>query len=159
LLLLLLILQSGGLYIAFKLQQYAAKSIMSMTMDREETIYQPMTLSRIDYEKSLVEKNEIYYQGKMYDIKSKTFSGDSVTMMVIHDEKEGKIFKKVRKLLTHGSTKTPDTLLRLLSLHYFHPFLLDSKMIFTSSTIQQPLFSEALIFRSTEVLSPPPKPV
>jgi hypothetical protein len=158
LLLLLLILQSGGLYIAFKLQQYTAKCIMSVTMDRKETVYQPMTLSRSDFEKSLVEKNEIFYQGKMYDIKSRTFSGDSVTMMVIHDEKEGKIFKKIKKLLTHGSKKTPDTLLRLLSLHYFHPFLSDSKMISTSSTIQQPLFSEALLIRSTDVLSPPPKP-
>jgi hypothetical protein len=152
-------LQSGGLFIAFKLQQYTAKAIMSMTMNREETIYEPMTLSRSDYEKSLVEKNEIFYQGKMYDIKSKINSGDSIDMMVIHDEKEGKIFKKVKKLLTHGPKKTPDTLLRLLSLHYFHPIILSSKMIFTSSAIQQPLFSEALLFRSTDVLSPPPKPV
>jgi hypothetical protein len=132
---------------------------MSVTMDRKETVYQPMTLSCADYEKSLVEKNEIFYQGKMYDIKSKIFSGDSVAMRVIHDEKEGKIFKKVKKLLTHGPKKTPDTLLRLLSLHYFHPFILSSKMIFTSSSIKQPLFSEALISRSTDVLSPPPKPV
>jgi hypothetical protein len=150
-------LQSGGLFIAFKLQQYSAKAIMSVTMDRKETVYQPMTVSRTDYEKSLVEKNEIFYQGKMYDIKSKIFSGDSVVMRVIHDEKEGKIFKKVKKLLTHGPKKTTDTLLRLLSLHYFHPFQSDSKMIFTSSTIQQPLFSEALIFRNSNVLTPPPE--
>jgi hypothetical protein len=156
-LLLLLIFQSGGLFIVFKLQQYSAKAIMFAEMSREETTFLQMTLSRSDYVKSLVEKNEIFYQGKMYDIKSKTFSGDSVIMMVIHDEKEGKIFKKVKKLLTHGSKKTPDTLLNLLSLHYFHPFLLDSKMIFTSSTIQQPLFSEALIIRNSNVLTPPPE--
>jgi hypothetical protein len=150
-------MQSGGLFVVLKMQQYSAKSIMSVTMDRKETVYQPMTLSRTDYEKSLVEKNEIFYQGKMYDIKSKTFSGDSVTMMVIHDEKEGKIFKKVKELLTHGQKKIPDTLLRMLSLHYFHPFLPDSKMIFTSSTMQQPLYSEALLFRNSNVLTPPPE--
>jgi hypothetical protein len=159
LLLLLLILQSGGLFIAFKLQQYSAKAIMSMTMDRKETIYQPMTLSLTDYEKSLVEKNEIFYQGKMYDIKSKIFLGDSVDMMVIQDEKEEEIFKKVKKLLTHETKKIPDTILHLLSLNYFQTFLLYSNIIFTSSTINQPLFSEALTFRSTDVLSPPPKPV
>ncbi len=128
-------------------------------MDRNETIYQPMTLSRTDFEKSLVEKNEIFYQGKMYDIKSKTFSGDSVALMVIHDVEEGKIFKKVKKLLSHGPKKTPDTLLRILAMHYLQPFFLNNSLVFTASTLKQPLFSEALIIRTRDVLSPPPKEV
>ena len=132
---------------------------MSYQMGKEETTFEPLTISRSNYKKCLVEKNEIFYLGKMYDIKTRIFSGDSVDMMVIQDVEEGKILKKLNKLLSHTQEKMPDTILLLLSLNYLPLFSLNSNIVFTCSTQKQFQFSEALIMCISDVLSPPPKPV
>jgi hypothetical protein len=159
-LLLLLMMQSGGLYIALKIQQYSAKVVMQHTISHNEAPAIHMTLSLSDYMKSLVEKNEIFYRGKMYDIKTRIFSVDSIDMMVIHDVKEGNILKKVKKLFAHNNDlqKTfPEVITYLLSLNYIRTNINNPSVVFTSIFIIKSDFSEKAIFRNSNVLTPPPE--
>jgi hypothetical protein len=158
--LLLLIMQSGGLFMVLKMQQYAAKAVMQSSISCEANISRHLRIYGDDYIKSIVDNKEIFYQGKLYDVISMAKGADSVDLTVIQDEKEGSIFKRIKYLFTSSedsNKKTPQELIRLLSLDYLqtsHPYI--SIVFYPYITYKTP-FVEGVIIRSTEVFLPPPE--
>ena len=120
----LIILQSGGLLLLSQLQIFSVHSKMHALLDDSESGFVKMILSIENYRKSRVDSKEILVQGEMYDVKSVTYSGDHVELMVIHDKHEGNILKRITKFLTHSKehkSNTTDHILQLIGFYYTLP--------------------------------------
>ncbi len=159
-LLVLLIMQSGGLFVVLKMQQYTAKAIMHNQIRRSGNDIQHLRLCESDYNKCIVDNKEIYYKGKRYDVVCLTKAGDSIDMSVIHDEKEGNVVKRMKDFFAKsddGSKKTPQELIRLLTLDYLQTAHPDISIVFYPFTTYKSPFIEGLIMRNTEVFLPPPE--
>ena len=156
----ILLLQSGGLLLLYKIQQCKVRYEMQQTMKKEETVFLKLTIAISEFEKIKINPHEISFQGKMYDITSKVISGKVVELLVIRDTKEETIFKKI-KWLTENTDKQnnelPNQLVKFLTLAYICPSV-DNKMVFLYSRKNKflPLFEKITSFTS-EILSPPPE--
>lgn len=161
-LLFLLMLQSGGLFVAYKMQQYAAKYAMQQSIRKSTSIVETLSMSRSEFAKSLVDNKEIRYKGKMYDIRSMSILNDSVHLMVVHDTKEENILKKIKNLFSdHHSqkNKVPQVLIQLLSLDYIQHTVNLNPFITHHVVSLNHHFSENILSQNSEILLPPPEVV
>ena len=161
-LLLLLVLQSGGLFLVLKSEQYAAQISMQHRIMNDTVSAEILTLSCRDYEKSLVDRKEIYYHGRMYDIRSMEKTGDSVRLVAVHDVKEGNILKKIKKLFPDNNTKhrqAPKHLMHLMTLNYIAFGVHPDDLILHFQILKKFSVAEHIISGNPEVLTPPPKSV
>jgi hypothetical protein len=153
-------MQSGGLFVVLKMQQYGAKVMMHNQMSREGSAAQQLRLHGKDYINSIADSKEIFYKGELYDVLSYAMVGDSVDLSVIRDEKEGNIVKRIKNLFTQpddGNKKTPQEVIRLLTLDYLPTSHTDISIVFNHFTINKTSFSEGVIVRNAEVFLPPPE--
>ncbi len=133
---------------------------MHRLLEGKDTHFQRMVLSVETYKRSKINSKEILLDGEMYDIKSLSFSGGDVELLVIHDKHEGGVLKKMQLLLKNGSeqnSKVPTYLIKLISLFYLNSFiefcfddLVYSSIIFNSGP-------ELFTSFSSEISSPPPE--
>lgn len=148
------------MFIVFKMQQYYAKAVMLHNIKSSETRFENLTISYHDYVKSLVEKNEIFYHGKMYDIKTISFKKDSVSMSVIHDKAEGKVFKRLKELFSpekNHHKKVPDTILRLITMNYIGIDGCKFKVVLNAIPLTRIYAPNKLTTGIIDVISPPPE--
>jgi len=123
-LLLILFLQFGGLLIVLNIQQQFVKHQMKEKLENDFTLFEKLTLTKEQYQKSKIESREIFFNGNMYDIKSEITVGDSVKLIVINDVKEKNILKKMMDLsnnMTSHNSKFPNHLNTLIWLKYLSP--------------------------------------
>lgn len=149
----LLLLQAGGLLVVYELQLVSARWKMHQAMEKFSHPVSILRLSSAQYQLCKVGDDELRVNGKMYDIRSIQFQGDSVTIAAIHDEAESKIVQKVGNILfqlnTDGSNiarSVADTLsyVYLVPDHYFIAPLLLMQHGFVSDFRQSALSGTCL---------------
>ena len=119
-----------------------------------------LTLTVPDFKKSKVGSNEIYFNGKMYDIKSISFIGDSVKLKAIDDVEEKKIVDIINALsnnMNDSNRKLPLqihylTLLKYISSNYNLSITIPSSQI-------NIFYSSVFDLESTkpDIKTPPPQ--
>lgn len=154
----ILFLQLGGLLLLYKVQQYKIQYEMKEALYEDGAELQKLILSIAEFEKSKIDKHEIYYKGKMYDFKSAIIKNNTVELLVINDAKEEILYDLIRDLFTgtdKQKNKLPNQLSKLLTLTY----LSSDKYIRLFPPIHKNIFSvftENIISADKKVSSPPP---
>ena len=120
----IIFLQTGGVLVIYKMHQSLARGEMHTILNCNDTQYEKLTLSMVDYQKAKIDANEILIQGKLYDIKSIILIGGNANLLIIHDSLEEKILKKIKDFITgnhQSNKKLPYQLLKFLSMKFLPP--------------------------------------
>lgn len=149
----------GGLFIC-KMQQQLVRYKMEQALNNEKTSFQKLILSLNEFEKGKINKDEIIFNGSMYDVKSIKILGDSVEMLAINDIKEENIIENIKKLVNANDLQNkdlPNQFVKLLTLVYISP---TSNYNFLSQKKRQNIFKplcEIIISHKSSISSPPPE--
>ena len=133
---------------------------MEQALNNEKTSFQKLILSLNEFEKGKINKDEIIFNGSMYDVKSIKILGDSVEMLAINDIKEENIIENIKKLVNANDLQNkdlPNQFVKLLTLVYISP---TSNYNFLSQKKRQNIFKplcEIIISHKSSISSPPPE--
>jgi hypothetical protein len=150
----------GGMLIVFKIQQSIIQVQMKEKMESDNSSYEYLRLSLRQYYKNKINSTEISIEGKMYDIKSRYFMGDSVKLLVINDIYEEIILQKIKdfiKAMSLPNQKHSNQFKFLISLKYLFP---DSKIHIILPKLQfqiLPKISLDFVSNDPEIKTPPPE--
>ncbi len=103
----LFLFQAAGWFLAWGILQYQAKTAAFVALSRKETTFQIFTFSTQRLHAIRVGKKEIRHEGRLYDIKNQIARGDSVQLVVYHDECEEDLFKALGSLFLTDKDTTP----------------------------------------------------
>lgn len=160
LLLVVLLLQAGGLLFIFNAEQGYVQHKMHKKLNSENTVFEKLTLTLAEFQKCRVNSSEVLFHDNMYDFKSVSFIGDKVELLVIHDKEEGIILEIIENLVNNTSPQSkdvPNQLQKLISLVYLPPVFY--KLVFiprANASITYPLQADIISY-TREILSPPPR--
>lgn len=109
-----------------------------------------------------VKAHEFRYNGMMFDIKSKKYSGDSVTYLCFRDIKESILIASIRSSFANSGNfeqTLPNELMKLLKSHIFDNYTLLLTNINRVNTNSAKILIVLLKYISaiTEIQTPPPK--
>jgi hypothetical protein len=120
-LLLILLLQTGGMLMVYKIQQFSVQYKMSRAMNNNEASFEKLIFNLDEYYKCRLNSREISYNGDLYDVKSVKFCGAIAELLVLKDERETALLEEIKAFL-HKSNQSkkelPDHLQKLLSINY-----------------------------------------
>jgi hypothetical protein len=156
----ILLLQTGGILLIYKLKQSYVQYQMSLSLKSNETTFEKIIITTGDYKKSRIKSNEISYKGKMYDVKSINIFYDKVELLVINDRDEENILEAINNFVS--KTNRPDIELSnqlkiLFSLNYLSP---DTEHIFFIPSFCIHIFHQPnlnIAFTDSDVYTPPPR--
>jgi len=116
----LLILQSGGMFLLFTIQQGMHQYTMMRRVEKESSGFETIRLAYDTYVTSLVEEHEVRLNGQMFDVKRIRHFNDSVELTARRDHKEEHIMMAIRSLLPgqQNHRKVPDFLVKMISWQY-----------------------------------------
>ncbi len=82
-----------------------------------------LSMSAAEFELNRINSHEVLINGKMYDIKLVTTSGNRVEITALEDTDEVEIKGRISNIVGSGETKTtiPRALIELLALNYVLP--------------------------------------
>ncbi|MCD6013039.1 MAG: hypothetical protein K0Q79_2901 [Flavipsychrobacter sp.] len=158
-LILLLILQTGGIVLYYQGQQHQWRKHMVSVLANEKIKLGTFTLTLQEYERSKAGENELCLNGKMYDLKSATINGEEVIVTAIQDTKEDDIVHRIKKIITggkHGS-HIPRPLIELLALYYILPPASELHFYNESHSHRFYTFSDKVFSRNNDIYVPPPR--
>ena len=150
----------GGVLLIYKIQQYSVQHEMELALNNRETLFQKLTLSLNDLQKSRINAHEIAFNGKMYDVRSINITGDRAELLVINDTKEENIIENIKNSVNTNNQQNkglPNLLANLFSLLYISP---ESNYSFLLQEDQQIIFQplcQIIISHKSDITSPPPK--
>ena len=150
----------GGVLLIYKIQQYSVQHEMELALNNRETLFQKLTLSLGDFQKSRINAHEIVFNGKMYDLRSINISGDKAELLVINDTREENIIENIKNSVNTNNQQNkglPHLLANLFTLLYIPTV---SNLSFLLKEKQQnnfPSFCEYIISHKSDTSSPPPK--
>ncbi len=159
-LLLLLLLQSGGMFVFYSVQQGIHQYRMMRKIETETNGFETLRLSYDHYVKSLVETNEVRLNGHMFDIRSVRHFNDSVELVARRDHKEERILLAIRSFLPGQlppHRKVPEYLLKLLNQHYVPAPLFSFDALSAFIQIVRPIYTQPLARPFIGFASPPPE--
>ena len=160
-LLILLLFQSAGWNLTWQMMHWEAKSAACASMDRPETPLETLTVALTLLPKIRVDDHEIRYEGRLYDIKSQTLEGDSVTLTLYHDRHEEAVLNALTGLIAPGGNAESLPLQRWLAQCLGMAFLLpDTGLFHLGDWMAQALASicPTLVAQSAPgCFSPPPE--
>jgi hypothetical protein len=156
----IILLQAGGIFLFYKTEQFLVREEMRELLIDDKAELQKIKLSLIDYRSYKINAHELSVNGKMYDVKSMKFSGDSLELTVINDSKEEGLLEKIKDLLEADNFQKsdyPKQLHQLLALNYLAPPA--AGIFFSASPSDYDFLSPPLIIfpMDMEVSNPPPK--
>jgi hypothetical protein len=158
-LLAILLIQSGGLYLVYRFQQFQAREEMRESLLNGQASLQTIHLSLDEYQNSKTDEKEIILSGKLYDIKSIRFQGNTAELVVTHDKKEEGVLGKIKRYMENKHL--PDDmgyqLMQLLSLNYVVP--VKEKLTPVSFTLSNyfPEYSCSILCNTAGTFTPPPE--
>ena len=132
---------------------------MLKQLNNDLTRTEKIILSFSDFKKNQVDGHEIFFNGKMYDIKLVKYSGNFVELLAVNDTKEEKILEKINYLMTHspnGHNNQTNHLINLLSQIYIFS-VTENEYLFKPVLIRFPSFCESITLHNLDITSPPPK--
>ena len=157
-LLLLIALQSGGLWFVCEMQKCIVEFKMEQAIRSKDSGFVTLTIPLAEFDQK--NTREISYNGKMYDIKSFTISGDVATLQVLNDTEEERIDSKLRAL-GRTTDSDPDDLFRhlldLLTQQYICPTPENFVVSHDVQEMRYMPFHPDLISHQLDIISPPPK--
>ena len=160
-LLILLLFQSAGWNLTWQMMHWEAKSAAQIALTRRETPLQTLKIARDQLPVLRVDKHEIRYEGSLYDIKSQTLEGDSVTLTLYHDRHEEAVLNALTGLIAPGGNAESLPLQRWLAQCLGMAFLLpDTGLFHLGDWMAQALASicPTLVAQSAPgCFSPPPE--
>jgi hypothetical protein len=121
---------------------------------------QQLTLPKDVFIQSKYSSNEVLLEGKLYDLKSWSVSGDKVIINVIRDQGEEQIIKAVKDTLKTNTTQSNGLLVKLVSLiflDYTYPSSFRNSVLYYPIQKIIPFLSEVIQSRCADILTPPPK--
>ncbi len=156
----ILLLQTGGLWLIYKAQQYYVQNEMEESLNNKETIFQNLSLSLNDFQKDKVNDHEVSINGKMYDIKSINIKGNKVELLAVNDIKEESIIEKINRSLNNGDQQNqelPNHIFKILTLFYISPTTGYNFLFQVKRQHILPSFCEIIISHKSGISSPPPR--
>jgi hypothetical protein len=159
-LLTILLLHTGGLLLIYKIQQWNSHYTMSQTVRLKQSGFQRLTVSVSEFQNSKLNRNEIFFRGNMYDIKSVTLHGNSAELFVVNDINEKCILQKVKYLLQSTKNRQdqlPGQIVQLLMHSYI--FQIKETKLFLPGLPENiyPRFSKIPVSFVCKITSPPPE--
>ncbi len=100
----LLLFQSIGWQAGWHVAQMEVRREMQIALHSKAPRLTRFTLSQADFERFLIEEEEIVYEGKLYDIHSATPEGDSINIIALHDSREQDLLETLHCLLIHDAS-------------------------------------------------------
>lgn len=120
----ILLFQTGGMFIIFKIQQCFVQYEMTLTIKNNSSSFEKLVLTPGEYKKSRINSGEISFNGNMYDVKSVTLSAGKVELLVINDKNETSILEAIKAFVHktgQHNRECPNQLQQLFALHYLSP--------------------------------------
>jgi hypothetical protein len=160
LLLSILLLQTGGMLLVYKIQQFYVQYEMSLLVKDSHTSFEKLILGTADYQKSRINSHEISFKGNMYDVKSVKITGDIAELLVINDKKEKNLVKNIQDFLTKTNQQKkelPEQLQKFLSLNYLSA---DQELTIVIPSLSSIIFQSVnsyFLSDLSDIPSPPPK--
>jgi hypothetical protein len=159
-LLLILLLQAGGMLLIYKVQQFTIQYEMRLALNSDESSFEKLILNIAEYRKSRVNSTEIYLNGNLYDVKSVIITGDTAELIVINDLKEKILLDSLKDFLkksNQSKKELPDQLQKLLAINYIATD--PGRIIFIPSHCFNIIYHAELAIYSepSDIPSPPPK--
>jgi hypothetical protein len=159
-LLVVLLLQTGGLVVVYKIQQCSVKFQMREAIHNSQSHFESLTLTKEEFQKFKNGDDELSFNGKMYDIKSKTFNGDKVVLLVLNDTKEENIIESIKDFFRPDSKDNKDLPKQLVKLTVSEYTLPQNAYIYNNESLSSFCFSLSQpVYHSLakEINSPPPQ--
>lgn len=159
-LLAILLLQTGGMLLVYKIQQFYVQYEMRLLVNDSSTSFEKLILSTDEYHKSRVNSREILFKGNMYDVKSVKITGNSAELLVINDKKEKTLVKNIKDFLyktNQQKKELPEQLQKFLSLNYLPA---DKELTDIVTTLSSIIFYSPdgnILSDLLDIPSPPPK--
>lgn len=159
-LLTILLLQAGGLLFLFHVQQARVQKAALHQLDSNSGNTEKLTLSPEEFYSARINDHELRLNGKLYDFKRFSCSGEKIILHVFHDASEEDIIDWIKALANAGGnqqSELPAHLVKLLTTTYLSTHS-ESVSIF-QPVHELPFFQfdeQALAF-SRDQDSPPPK--
>lgn len=143
-----------------QIQQVNVKHEMAAVIHDPGTFCTSMSLSLSEFQKGRISDHEMYVNGRMYDIRSCSISGDQVQLQVVNDTKEESIIENIKGSVnnrTPGTKGTANQLIKLLTLDYIN--FPDNQDLSLQETGKVNLQITCTLFHSfsASVTSPPPE--
>jgi len=119
--------QSAGWLLVWRMAQSNAREQARIAIIHTDTPVQSLTIHAADLATRRMDKKEIRHEGRLYDIRSETSFGDSVTLTLYHDKHEESLLKTLGERLAAPVAGKPSGapkmswLAQLLGLIYLTP--------------------------------------
>ncbi|HLP13649.1 MAG TPA: hypothetical protein VK177_17080 [Flavobacteriales bacterium] len=159
-LLFIFLLQSGGLLLIQKIQRANLKWKMEALLERTHTGFEKLTMPVHVYEACKVDRKEIRYHGRMYDVKSATVTGNTVELLVINDTEEERLMESMKAgaRLWDEPVQGPQTIvLKFLQLHYVCADEATQLAFFTNENTITTNHEQNLVSITSDIPTPPPR--
>jgi hypothetical protein len=162
LLMLLVLLQTGGVLLIYGYRQYQVKREMRTQILAAQEGLEKIILSTEAYLKARVDRHEIMLEGRMYDVHSMAVTERGVEILALHDEKETAVINDMLGFFGfahHKESPVPQKILTLMGLEYTLPEAVDFSPVLYP--VHTNFFQSAETFVSFDpaVAGPPPKMV
>ena len=155
----ILILQTGGVILVLQCQQLLNSINISKILEEENANFSEIQISKTNFEKLKIDDDEFYYRNELYDIKSIIKKGSDYKIIAIRDSEETNILERFKKIFDENKNqknKTPDSLVKLLSLVFVMPksnavafYKIAKENIYITTT-------EKTVNKELSVATPPP---
>lgn len=160
-LLTLLLFQSAGWSLGGHILQWEAKSAASKATGCPETPLETLKIARTLLPKIRVDKHEIRYEGRLYDIISQEIKGDSVILTLYHDRHEEAVLHAIAGLIAPDGNPHALPLQQWLAQWLGMAFLLPATNFppFRETVLTAPSFNCSTLVAQTApgCFSPPPE--
>jgi hypothetical protein len=150
----------GGMLIIFNVQQCVVHFKMKEKLKNDTSNFEYLNLTIGEYKENLLNSHELSFKGKMYDIKSSTFHGDSVKLLVFNDFEEEKIIQMIKALtntISLPDSKIPSNL-KILTLLKYIPS--KTEYSFSDPSFQKVFYQQLntdIESKNPEIQTPPPR--
>lgn len=138
---------------------------MSEKLNQESDIvkFQKIEISKSEYHKNKIDNNEIYIQGKLYDIKTIIYTPTSVILFACNDNLEEEIINHIRDFFSEsGSASIPSKTKHLLTDLFSLIYVLFDDLIKINTPLQGFLFNFSSLkvndyTFTSDITTPPPE--
>jgi hypothetical protein len=144
----------------YTIEQHIHQGKMKQILELESTVPDTISISKELFDKSKRGNHEILVEGILYDMKSFSFQGNSVILLVIRDREEEAIVNATQKAMDTENQHGKGLLVKivsLLSLDYTPPpIALHTAPIPAGQNVLS-VYQDLILMGNPDIITPPPK--
>ncbi len=157
----ILLLQSGGMIWWLKVRQFCVQYEVIEQLHKNELPSEILLLSPSEYADAAKDNGrEIHWNGKLYDVISKTTEHGKLRLLVYNDTKEEQVLYLLAKFIKNSNRKqkeAPSMASQLLALIYLQPLGYTHTEVTSSTARVNSVYCFVSKTYRKEISSPPPK--